>query len=58
MSPVLVDGVPDFSVKYCRENDQADIVGFLTAADLAVTGIQIVEKDFSPDMLLGICPRN
>ena len=42
---------PDFSVKYCRENDQADIVGFLTAADLAVTGIQIVEKDFSPDML-------
>ena len=42
---------PGFSVKYCRENDQADIVDFLLAADLAVTDIQIVEKDFSPDML-------
>ena len=42
---------PTFSVEYCRENDKADIVGFLSAADLAVTDIQIVEKDFSPEML-------
>ena len=42
---------PGFSVKYCRETDQADIVDFLSAADLAVADIRIVEKDFSPDML-------
>ena len=42
---------PDFSVKYCRETDQADIVDFLSAADLAVADIRIVEKDFSPEML-------
>ena len=42
---------PNFSLEYCRENDQADIVNFLAAADLAVTDIRIVEKDFSPEML-------
>ena len=39
-----------FSLEYCRETDQAEIVDFLTAADLAVADIRIVEKDFSPDM--------
>ena len=39
-----------FSLEYCREIDQADIIDFLTAADLAVADIRIVEKDFSPDM--------
>ena len=42
---------PNFSLEYCRENDQAGIVNFLAAADLAVTDIRIVEKDFSPEML-------
>lgn len=40
-----------FSVKYCRETDQSDIVDFLSTADLAVSDIRIVEKDFSPEML-------
>ena len=41
----------NFSLEYCRENDQASVVNFLAAADLAVTDIRIVEKDFSPEML-------
>ena len=39
---------PSFSVEYCNKN-QTDIVDFLTAADLAVTDIQIVEKELSKD---------
>lgn len=38
-----------FSLEYCNKN-QTDIVDFLTAADLAVTDIRIVEEDFSPEM--------
>ena len=41
---------PRFSLEYCDKN-QTDIVDFLTVADLAVTDIRIVEKDFSPEML-------
>ena len=40
----------DFSVCYCVR-DRAAVVDFLTAADLAVADIRIVEKAFSPDML-------
>ncbi|MDE2809375.1 MAG: ATP-binding protein [Gemmatimonadota bacterium] len=40
---------PTFSLEYCNKN-QTDIVDFLTAADLAVTDIRIVEEDFSPEM--------
>lgn len=39
---------PSFSLEYCNKN-RTDIVGFLTAADLAVTDIRIVEEDFSPE---------
>ena len=37
---------PSFSVKYCRKNDQAKVVDFLSAADLEVADIRIVEKEF------------
>ena len=40
---------PDFSLKYSRENDQADIVNFLAAADLAVADIRIAEKELPKD---------
>ena len=39
---------PSFSLEYCNKN-QTDIVDFLTAADLAVTDIQIVEKELPKD---------
>ena len=39
---------PRVSLEYCNKN-QTDIVDFLTAADLAVTDIQIVEKELPKD---------
>lgn len=41
---------PLFSLEYC-ESESPAVVDFLTAADLAVTDIRIVEKEFSPEML-------
>ena len=39
---------PGFSVNYAK-NGGADVLGFLAAADLAVTGLRIVEKEISTD---------
>ncbi len=39
---------PVFSVNYAK-NGGAEVLGFLAAADLAVTGLRIVEKEISPD---------
>ena len=41
---------PGFSVNYAK-NGGADVLGFLAAADLAVTGLRIVEKEIPPDQL-------
>ena len=48
---------PGFSLEYCNNNDKAGVVEFLAAADLAVAGMRIVEKDFSPDMLPADMPK-
>ena len=44
-------------MEYCNNNDKAGVVEFLAAADLAVAGMRIVEKDFSPDMLPADMPK-
>ena len=41
---------PGFSVKF-SENNEGAVVDFLTAADIAIEGLRIVEQDFSPEML-------
>ena len=41
---------PGFSVNYAK-NGRADVLGFLAAADLAVAGLRIVEKEVPPDQL-------
>ena len=38
-----------FSVEYCRTRSQADVIDFLTAADLPVADMRIVEKDMPPE---------
>ena len=40
---------PRFSLRYCDERERSDIVDFLAASDLAVTGVRIVERSSSPD---------
>ena len=40
---------PRFSLRYCDERERSDIVDFLAASDLAVTGLRIVERSSSPD---------
>ena len=42
---------PRFTREYCEKDGGAAVLAFLTAADLAITGIRIVKKDFSPDAL-------
>ena len=45
---------PLFSVEYSQKNGNEGIIDFLTAADLAVSDMRIVEGEFTPEML----PRN
>ena len=40
---------PRFSLQYCDERERSDVVDFLAASDLAVTGVRIVERSSSPD---------
>ena len=47
---------PGFSVKYSEKNGKDEILDFLTAADLAVSDMRIVEHEFSLDMLPGDMP--
>ena len=42
---------PSFTLEYYDKNGGADVLDFLSAADLAVTDVRIVEQDFSPDTL-------
>ena len=42
---------PAYSLKYCDERERSDIVDFLSASDLAITDIRIVEKSSSPATL-------
>ena len=54
---VGIEGLdPSFSLNYSKTHGQS-IVEFLTAADLAVTDMRIVESDFSPEMLPEDMPR-
>jgi len=45
-----------FTVKCCEAQRKHEVVGFLQQADLAVSGIQLVEEDFSPQMMPSAMP--
>ena len=42
---------PNFSMEYYKKNGQDAIIDFLTTADLAVSGMRILEEDITSDML-------
>ena len=41
----------EFSLKYCKDGRKAGLLEFLRTADLAISGIRIVEQEFSPEMI-------
>ncbi|MCY4344018.1 MAG: ATP-binding protein [Gammaproteobacteria bacterium] len=55
---VAVAGVwgKQFTVKCCEGQRKHEVIGFLQQADLAVSGIQLVEEGFSPHMISGDMP--
>lgn len=40
-----------FSLEYCRDGRKADLLEFLRTADLAISGLRVVEQEFSPEMI-------
>ena len=48
--------VNNFSMECCSDHRKGEIIEFLHAADLAISDLRIIEKDFSPNMILGDMP--
>ena len=40
-----------FSLEYCRDGRKADLLEFLRTADLAISGLRIVEQELAPEMI-------
>ena len=40
-----------FSLEYCRDSRKATLLEFLRTADLAISGLRVVEREFSPETL-------
>ena len=40
-----------FSLEYCRDGRKAALLEFLRTADLAISGLRVVEQEFSPETL-------
>ena len=40
-----------FSLEYCRDGRKAELLEFLRTADLAISGLRVVEQEFSPEMI-------
>ena len=40
-----------FSLEYCRDDRKAGLLEFLRTADLAISGLRVVEQEFSPEMI-------
>ena len=40
-----------FSIECCRGDRKSEILNFINAADIAISDIEIVDKDITPDML-------
>lgn len=43
--------VNTFSLEYCRDGRKDDLLEFLRSADLAISGLRVVEREFSPEAL-------
>ena len=46
-----------FSVECCRSGRKPEILDFINAADIAISDIQIVDQDITPDMLPDAMPE-
>ena len=40
-----------FSLEYCRDGRKAELLEFLRTADLAISGLRVVEQELAPEMI-------